>query len=76
MEMIYLGRSTPARRAYEVGLVNQVVPNGEHVRVARAMGEEDDAAHQCLPVEPKPPAPRALSSKLSTTFRSTRTTFS
>ncbi len=40
MEMIYLGRSTPARRAYEVGLVNQVVPNGEHVRVARAMAEE------------------------------------
>ena len=40
MEMIYLGRSTPARRAYEMGLVNQVVPTGQHVAVAQALAAE------------------------------------
>ena len=40
MEMIYLGRSTPARRAYEMGLVNQVVPKGEHVLAAQASAAE------------------------------------
>src|SRR5260221_4537698 len=40
-------------------------------RIARAVREEHDAAHQCLPVDPKPPAPRALSSNASTMLSST-----
>lgn len=40
MEMIYLGRSTTARRAYEMGLLNQVVPAGEHVLAAQALAAE------------------------------------
>lgn len=40
MELIFLGRSMSARRAHEVGLVNEVVPNGEHVDAAKAMAKE------------------------------------
>lgn len=40
MEMIYLGRNTSAQRAYEMGLVNQVVPAGQHVKAAQAMAAE------------------------------------
>lgn len=40
MEMIYLGRSTPARRAYEMGLVNQVVSTGQHVEAAQALAAD------------------------------------
>lgn len=37
MELIYLGRSTPARRAYEMGLVNQVVAPGQQVPAAQLL---------------------------------------
>ncbi len=37
MEIMLLGSKIPARRAYEVGFVNRVVPNGEHETEALAM---------------------------------------
>jgi enoyl-CoA hydratase len=37
MEVMLLGSKIPARRAYEVGFVNRVVPNGEHEAEALAM---------------------------------------
>src|SRR3954453_15146362 len=40
MEIMLLGAKVPARRAYEVGFVNRVVPNGEHETEALAMAEE------------------------------------
>ena len=40
MEMMLLGAKMPARRAYEVGFVNRVVPNGQHEAAALAMAEE------------------------------------
>ena len=40
MEMMLLGSKVPARRAYEVGFVNRVVPNGEHETEALRMAEE------------------------------------
>jgi enoyl-CoA hydratase len=40
MEMMLLGTKLPARRAYEVGFVNRVVPEGEHETAALAMAEE------------------------------------
>jgi enoyl-CoA hydratase/carnithine racemase len=40
MEVMLLGTKVPARRAYEVGFVNRVVPNGEHEREAIAMARE------------------------------------
>lgn len=40
MEVMLLGTKVPARRAYEVGFVNRVVPNGEHEVAALAMADQ------------------------------------
>ncbi len=40
MEMMLLGSKVPARRAYEVGFVNRVVPDGRHEAEAVAMAEQ------------------------------------
>ena len=40
MEVMLLGAKVPARRAYEVGFVNRVVPDGEHEAAALEMAEE------------------------------------
>jgi enoyl-CoA hydratase/carnithine racemase len=40
MEMMLLGSKVSAQRAYEVGFVNRVVPNGQHEAEAMAMAEE------------------------------------
>ena len=40
MEIMLLGSKVPARRAYDVGFVNRVVPNGEHEAAALAMAAE------------------------------------
>lgn len=40
MELLLVGGSIDARRAYEVGLVNRVVPNGEQLAVARRLAAE------------------------------------
>jgi enoyl-CoA hydratase len=40
MEVMLLARKVSAARAYQVGFVNEVVPNGEHEKVAIAMAQE------------------------------------
>lgn len=40
MELLLVGGSIDARRAYEVGLVNRVVPNGEHLAAARELAAQ------------------------------------
>ena len=40
MEMMLLCSKVPASRAYEVGFVNRVVPNGQHEAEALAMAEQ------------------------------------
>ena len=40
MEIMLLGSKVPAQRAYDVGFVNRVVPNGEHETEAMAIAEE------------------------------------
>jgi enoyl-CoA hydratase/carnithine racemase len=40
MEMILLGSKIPARRGYEVGFVNRVVPDGQHEAEAVRIAEE------------------------------------
>jgi enoyl-CoA hydratase len=40
MEIMLLGSKVPASRAYEVGFVNRVVPNGEHEAAALEMAEQ------------------------------------
>ncbi|OWT73748.1 MULTISPECIES: enoyl-CoA hydratase/isomerase family protein [unclassified Achromobacter] len=40
MEVMLLGRPLSAQRAYDVGLVNDVVPAGKHLEAAIAMAEE------------------------------------
>ncbi|MGH7152932.1 MAG: enoyl-CoA hydratase/isomerase family protein [Acetobacteraceae bacterium] len=40
MEMMLLGSKIPARRAYEVGFVNRVVPDGQHEAEALKIAEE------------------------------------
>ena len=40
MEMMLLCSKIPAQRAYEVGFVNRVVPNGQHETAALAMAEQ------------------------------------
>src|SRR5580692_6030660 len=40
MEIMLLGTKVPAQRAYDVGFVNRVVPNGEHETEALAMAAE------------------------------------
>jgi enoyl-CoA hydratase/carnithine racemase len=40
MEVMLLGAKVPARRAYEVGFVNRVVPDGEHEAAALEMAQE------------------------------------
>jgi enoyl-CoA hydratase/carnithine racemase len=40
MEIMLLGSKIPARRAYEVGFVNRVVPNGDHETEALAMAQQ------------------------------------
>jgi len=40
MEIMLLGRPLTAQRAYEVGFVNRVVPNGQHVTEALALAAE------------------------------------
>ena len=40
MEIMLLASKVPAQRAYEVGFVNKVVPNGQHEAAALAMAEE------------------------------------
>ena len=40
MEMMLLCSKVPASRAYEVGFVNRVVPNGQHETEALAMAEQ------------------------------------
>jgi enoyl-CoA hydratase len=39
-EVMLLGAKVPAQRAYEVGFVNRVVPNGQHEEAALAMAQE------------------------------------
>lgn len=40
MEMMLLGSKVPARRAYEVGFVNRIVPDGQHEAEAMKMAEQ------------------------------------
>ena len=40
MEIMLLGSKVPAQRAYDVGFVNRVVPNGDHEKVALEMASE------------------------------------
>jgi enoyl-CoA hydratase/carnithine racemase len=40
MEIMLLASKVPAQRAYDVGFVNKVVPNGEHETAALAMAED------------------------------------
>ena len=40
MEIMLLGSKVPAQRAYDVGFVNRVVPNGTHEKVALEMAAE------------------------------------
>jgi enoyl-CoA hydratase len=40
MEMMLLGTKVPAQRAYDVGFVNRVVPNGQHETAAMEMANE------------------------------------
>jgi enoyl-CoA hydratase len=40
MEIMLLGSKVPAQRAYDVGFVNRVVPNGQHEVEAMAMAEQ------------------------------------
>lgn len=40
MEVMLLGTKVPARRAYDVGFVNKVVPNGTHEQAALDMARE------------------------------------
>ena len=40
MEIMLLGSKIPARRAYDVGFVNRVVPNGQHEAEALTMARE------------------------------------
>jgi enoyl-CoA hydratase len=40
MEMMLLGSKVSAQRAYDVGFVNRVVPNGQHEAEALAMANE------------------------------------
>ena len=40
MEIMLLGRAVSAERAYEMGLVNEVVEPGQHLNAARAMAAE------------------------------------
>lgn len=40
MEIMLLGSKVPAQRAYDVGFVNRVVPNGEHEKAALEMAEQ------------------------------------
>lgn len=40
MEIMLLASKVPAQRAYDVGFVNKVVPNGQHEAAALAMAEE------------------------------------
>jgi len=40
MEIMLLGSKVPASRAYEVGFVNKVVPNGQHEAEALAMADQ------------------------------------
>nr|WP_294506631.1 enoyl-CoA hydratase-related protein [uncultured Rhodopila sp.] len=40
MEVMLLGSKIPARRAYDVGFVNRVVPNGEHETAALEMAQQ------------------------------------
>ncbi|MDR3537763.1 MAG: enoyl-CoA hydratase-related protein [Acetobacteraceae bacterium] len=40
MEVMLLGTKVPAQRAYDVGFVNRVVPNGQHEAEALAMAQE------------------------------------
>lgn len=40
MEVMLLGRPVSGRRAYEMGLVNEVAPEGKHIEVALGMAQE------------------------------------
>lgn len=40
MEIMLLGSKIPAQRAYDVGFVNRVVPNGQHEAAAMEMAEQ------------------------------------
>lgn len=40
MEIMLLGAKIPARRAYDVGFVNRVVPDGQHEAAAMEMAEQ------------------------------------
>jgi len=40
MEVMLLGRQMNAQRAYDVGLINQVTPDGQQLEVALAMADE------------------------------------
>ncbi|GHF64468.1 enoyl-CoA hydratase/isomerase family protein [Seohaeicola zhoushanensis] len=40
MEVMLLGRPVSGRRAYEMGLVNEIAPEGKHVEVALGMAQE------------------------------------
>ena len=40
MELLLLGGSIDAKRAYDVGLVNRVVPTGQQVEAARELGSQ------------------------------------
>ncbi|MGE0416708.1 MAG: enoyl-CoA hydratase/isomerase family protein [Acetobacteraceae bacterium] len=40
MEIMLLGSKVPAQRAYDVGFINRVVPNGQHEAAALEMAQE------------------------------------
>jgi enoyl-CoA hydratase len=40
MEIMLLGQPVSGRRAYEMGLVNRVVPDGQHLEVARSIAHD------------------------------------
>lgn len=43
MEIILLGRTITAQRAYQMGLINEVVPDGQHIEAAMMMAREMEA---------------------------------
>ncbi len=43
MELLLVGGTIDARRAYEIGLVNRIVPTGEQVNAARELAEQTAA---------------------------------
>jgi enoyl-CoA hydratase/carnithine racemase len=79
MEMMLLGTKVSARRAYEVGFVNRVVPNGQHESEALAMADQllESAplvigALKCLAAEVMPIGPVERMTAVSQTLARVR----